>query len=231
MIIGFCGVAGSGKGTLSDMFVEHFNFKKMSFADPLKDATSVLFGWDRKLLEGDTRESREFRENVDEFWTSKLPFTVRPRKILQMMGDEVGRQIFSSEFWIHCLEKRLDNEKGNITIADVRYPNEIDFIKRKNGIVVRVIGRTIPTWYDEAYRDNTSSNFHPDRERGEMAKKYPDVHYSEWAHVGHSFHVEVLNDGTIHDLKNKADRLLQFVNGYVTVKEHLDMLDRIKNFK
>lgn len=228
MIIGFCGIAGSGKGTLSDMFVEHFEFTKMSFADPLKDATAIMFGWDRKLLEGDTKESREFREEIDEFWTNKLPFPVRPRKILQMMGDEVGRQIFSSNFWVDCLERKLKDNTSNIVVADVRYPNEISMIKRKGGVVVRVIGKDIPRWYDEAYRDNTTSNFNPDRKNGEMARKYSDVHYSEWAHVGCSFDVEVLNDGTLFDLKNKADRLLQFAKGYVTVKEYLNKLDSMK---
>ena len=40
MIIGICGLIGSGKGTVADIPVEH-NFKKVSFADKLKDGVST----------------------------------------------------------------------------------------------------------------------------------------------------------------------------------------------
>jgi hypothetical protein len=46
----------------------------MSFACSLKDTASVMFGWDRDLLEGDTVESRKFREQKDEFWSDKFGY-------------------------------------------------------------------------------------------------------------------------------------------------------------
>ena len=45
MIIGICGLIGSGKGTVADVLVEEHKFEKISFADKLKDAVSVLFDW------------------------------------------------------------------------------------------------------------------------------------------------------------------------------------------
>ena len=68
MIIGICGLIGSGKGTVSDYLVEEYNFEKISFADKLKDAVSELFGWNRQMLEGDTPGSRQWREEVDTFF-------------------------------------------------------------------------------------------------------------------------------------------------------------------
>ena len=68
MIVGICGLIGSGKGTVADILVEQ-GFTKVSFADKLKDGVSTIFGWDRSLLEGDTDESRDWREQADEFWT------------------------------------------------------------------------------------------------------------------------------------------------------------------
>ena len=43
MIIGLCGFAGSGKGTLADILVENHGFRKISFATKLKDTASVIF--------------------------------------------------------------------------------------------------------------------------------------------------------------------------------------------
>ena len=54
MIIGICGLIGSGKGTVADVLVDQ-GFTKVSFADKLKDGVSTIFGWDRAMLEGDTR--------------------------------------------------------------------------------------------------------------------------------------------------------------------------------
>ena len=86
MIIGICGLIGSGKGSVADILVENHNFKKLSFADKLKDGVSAVFGWDRDMLEGDTDRSRIWREKADEFWTSETGDTVSPRLVLQLFG-------------------------------------------------------------------------------------------------------------------------------------------------
>ena len=78
MIVGICGLIGSGKGTVADILVEQ-GFTKVSFADKLKDGVATIFGWDRAMLEGDTNESREWREQVDEFWTKETGRTITPR--------------------------------------------------------------------------------------------------------------------------------------------------------
>ena len=70
MIIGICGLIGSGKGTVADVLVEQHNFTKISFADKLKDGVATVFGWDRAMLEGDTDESREWREQADKSLTN-----------------------------------------------------------------------------------------------------------------------------------------------------------------
>ena len=71
MIIGICGLIGSGKDTIADYLVEKHNFTKMSFADKLKDAVSQMFEWDRELLDGKTAASRKWREEPDAYWRSR----------------------------------------------------------------------------------------------------------------------------------------------------------------
>ena len=44
MIIGICGLIGSGKGTVADILVNTHKFTKISFADKLKDGVASVFG-------------------------------------------------------------------------------------------------------------------------------------------------------------------------------------------
>ena len=78
-LIGFSGLASAGKDTAADYLVKKMkNCHKISFANAVKDVASILFSWDRKLLQGDTPESRKFRETKDEFWSNclKKDFTI-----------------------------------------------------------------------------------------------------------------------------------------------------------
>ena len=52
MIIGMCGLIGTGKDTVADILVNNYNFIKVSFADKLKDGVATVFSWDREMLEG-----------------------------------------------------------------------------------------------------------------------------------------------------------------------------------
>ena len=70
-IIGLVGFADSGKGTASRILIEQ-GWQPIAFADALKDALTAVFGWSRHLLEGDTVESRKWRETVDPWWAAKL---------------------------------------------------------------------------------------------------------------------------------------------------------------
>lgn len=73
-IIGVVGFIGSGKNTVGNFLIDSLGYKQDSFAGPLKDCVSVVFGWDRQMLEGDTKESRAWRDSPDEWWekTSRL---------------------------------------------------------------------------------------------------------------------------------------------------------------
>ena len=128
MIVGVCGLISSGKGTVADILVNEHGFKKLSFADSLKDAVAAVFNWPRYLLEGDTEASREWRERVDPWWAERLGIpNLTPRLILQQWGTEVCRDSFHNDIWIHSLAAKLGD--GNYVIPDTRFPNEIEMIQ------------------------------------------------------------------------------------------------------
>ena len=70
-LIGICGLIGHGKDTAAGFLIEE-GFERVSFAGVLKDAVANIFSWDRTLLEGNTSESRVWREKVDTWWSNRL---------------------------------------------------------------------------------------------------------------------------------------------------------------
>jgi hypothetical protein len=211
LIIGVVGFAGSGKGTVSDLLVANYGYKKMAFADPVKDATAVIFGWDRSLLEGDTDESRAFRETPDKFWSERFGFAVTPRWALQKMGTEGGRDTFHDSLWVTALERRIDCD--NIVVSDVRFPNEIKKIKSLGGYVVRVIRGDEPEWYDTAYKQNTLVD-----QKNLMTEKYPNIHISEWAWIGSSMDFVLYNNGSKSELEANVSYMLKVFRGPTVIQ-------------
>ena len=203
MIIGICGFIGSGKDTVADYLVNFHEFRRESFASTLKDAVASVFGWDRTLLEGRTKEAREWREQVDPWWAAKLDMpTLTPRWVLQYWGTEVCRKAFHDDIWIASLENKLRNSRDNIVISDCRFPNEIESLKRAGGNIIWVQRGTLPDWYSDAVSANQGNNV------GLNAMKMRKIHASEWDWLGSDFDVVVDNNGSIDDLYRQSASLV-----------------------
>lgn len=206
-IIGICGFIGSGKDTVADYLVNFHGFKRESFANSLKDAVSLVFGWDRELLEGRTKQSREWREQRDEWWSARLKMDITPRWVLQYWGTEVVRKGFHTDTWVASLENRLHQAQNDIVITDCRFPNEIKAIKASGGNVIRIKRGPEPDWYEAALNYNAGK-----RKIGwalgkeELHQK--GVHPSEYSWVGSDFDVVLENDSTLDDLFEQVEDFL-----------------------
>lgn len=199
-IIGVCGLIGGGKGTVADILVNNYGFHKYSFADSLKDMVATVFGWQRHLLEGDTKESREWRERVDEWWAARLAIpNLTPRWVLQYWGTDVCRVNFHQDIWIASVENKLSRAKNssakynNIVIPDTRFPNEINMIRKLGGEVWGVRRGEDPDWMIKLIQYGEQPN---------------DIHPSEWSWVRENLDQLINNDGTIAELEEKVKSLL-----------------------
>jgi len=196
MIIGICGFIGSGKDTIADYLVNFHEFRRESFASTLKDAVSAVFGWDRTLLEGRTKEAREWREQVDPWWAERLDMpTLTPRWVLQYWGTEVCRKAFHDDIWIASLENKLRNSKDHVVISDCRFPNEIHSIRNAGGKIIWVRRGELPEWYKFA---EAANNLGSNMAYNEL--KRLKIHASETAWVGTKFDHIIDNNGSIDDL-------------------------------
>ena len=200
MIIGICGLIGCGKGTVGDILVEEYGFTKLSFADKLKDGVATVFNWDRAMLEGDTVESREWRETQDDFWSRETGRTITPRLVLQEFGTDCMRHGFDDSIWVSLVKQELVKyPKKNFVIPDVRFPNEANMIKSIHGEVWRVRRGQDPVWM-RMYQD--------------IGVEPKDVHESEWRWANVDFNNIIYNDLGVDELKSQ-------VKGLLVSNEHL----------
>jgi len=209
MIIGVCGLIGAGKDTIADYLVNIHQFRRESFANTLKDAVSSVFGWDRDLLEGRTKHSRAWREQVDPWWAARLGMPdLTPRWVLQYWGTEVVRRGFHDDTWIASLENKLRKTTDDVVISDCRFPNEIVAIKRAGGIVIRVHRGPDPDWYTFAETVNRG----PERNiEWSWAKTQLDnfqIHASETAWIGTNFDAIIDNNASMDHLYAQVNDLV-----------------------
>jgi len=153
-----------------------------------------------------------------------------PRKLLQLLGTECGRNIIHPNIWINALfgdyTKHQRYERGTETvgltdgetvvdykipnieydypswiITDVRFPDEVKAIEDRGGVVIRVNRLQEDKLAIELYAKN-----HPIG--GKMLETYNKFnHPSETALDSHPFEIVVENNGTIQELVEKIRNL------------------------
>ena len=182
MIISLSGWATSGKDTVADILVENRGFVKYAWADTLRLAAEAL-----DPIVG-VNEDGSWIRYTDALTTygyneAKALFP-EFRQVLQRIGTEVGRDLIGDNVWIDATIRRINRDRlltSRIIITDTRFPNEAEAVKSlsDDNLVVRV----------------TRVHVGPQSD-----------HPSEMALNEYEFDHEILNSGTIDDLKSKVLR-------------------------
>ena len=191
MLIGVVGLIGSGKDTVAQRLADKHGYRKDSFAKSLKDAVATMFNWDREMLEGSTKKSREWRERPDAFWSRRFGKDVTPRWVLQYFGTEVMRGHMYDAIWVDSCLGRY-NGKPTV-ISDTRFPNEVDQIRAHGGVIIRVKKGADPEWFTNYVEGNVTP---------------VNVHSSEYVWARSEVDHVIENNGTIEDLYSKIDYLI-----------------------
>lgn len=126
-LIGITGRARSGKDTVANFIIAAIGGYRYSFADPIR-AMLVPLGVDMS----------------DPYWQARkeepIPaLGVSPRRMMQTLGTEWGRQLINPDLWLIMAHQRLLQSGPGMIISDVRFDNEAAWIRKHGGRIIHVI--------------------------------------------------------------------------------------------
>lgn len=174
MIIGLSGYAQVGKDTVARILVEDYGYSRIAFADIIRVACYRL----NPIV---TMDGMRLAHIVDlEGWeiAKTLP---EIRRLLQVMGSEVGRELIDPQIWVELTLHNTD-KNDKVVISDVRFKNEAEEIKWRHGQVWRI------TRIDK--------------------DKPVNLHRSETDMDNWNFDHYIANNGSVDDLKEEVARVL-----------------------
>ncbi len=129
MFIGVSGKMGTGK----DYFVE--NYIKKFIENELKEKCLIISFADMIKVNLMVHHDIQLNELYG-YKSSNI------RNLLQLEGTEKGRNVHGEDIWIRYVKawSLLFMSRGikYIIIPDVRFKNELEFIKKNNGIIFRI---------------------------------------------------------------------------------------------
>lgn len=131
ILIGLSGKKGVGKDFISKTVIaphfvrQGFRVTTMAFADALK-----VF-----LVAGGKAQS------IDALFSDQK--SVETRQLLQTVGTDMIRKSHGQDWWIRQLEawiqvRQIRDPVNVVIIPDVRFQNEVEWIERNGGLVIRV---------------------------------------------------------------------------------------------
>ena len=220
-IIGIAGRMGSGKNTVG-YIIEKLcltnngpKFEQKSFAGKLKQMASLLTGIPVKDF-----EDQEFKKSylgaewgtiesnplnsIPVFENIEFNHLMSVREFLQKLGTEAMRDGLHTNVWVNALfadykagDPEYDAFYPNWIITDMRFPNEMEAVKERKGITIRVV-RDNPS-VETLTKEDVIRTFNILRHT---------EHPSETALDDAKFNYEIINNGSIEDLIAKVRQIL-----------------------
>lgn len=176
--IGLHGFAGAGKDAVAKILA-NYGYTRVAFADKLREALYVL---NPIVLFGNDGQDLRVKDIVDTIgWEEAKRAYPEVRRMLQVIGTEVGREMIDRNVWVDAAFKGLDKSQRYV-FTDLRFENEHQAIDSRLGLLIKI---ERPGF--EAVNDHKSE------------KPLPDA----W------FDARINNDGTLEDLHTKVRDILR----------------------
>jgi hypothetical protein len=187
-LLSVSGKKRSGKNTVATLVNKILSkskngvYEEKAFAYLVKKFASELTGEPLDSWETDADKSKELGPEWDTFNDHGLKIPMTKRHFLKLLGSDACNQHLHKNVWVNGLFKDWDENKMWI-VTDVRFPQEVEAIKKRGGIVIRV-------------------------SRPESDKS-GDTHISEVALDNfNGFDFNIVNNGTLDELEEKVRAVL-----------------------
>ncbi|HEY9720479.1 MAG TPA: hypothetical protein V6D47_00585 [Oscillatoriaceae cyanobacterium] len=158
--IGLAGAMGAGKTTIANLLVEHHRYHRLSFADPIRYLTRLLVGreidkkFDRSTMQrvGRSARSPEWagidtpleparRERVEALARFIFPEATPERTLAlhdALYGEGYSYGWGQESYWIRRWRREYLRAPHPVTVDDVRFPVEGEYLKQHGFFVVRL---------------------------------------------------------------------------------------------
>lgn len=175
-MIGISGALNHGKDTLHELINEHsvdIPRYRIAFGDAPKRMLLAVF----PMWTDDHFNDRTLKERVCPY------YGVSPRKAMTTFATDWMRNMLSVRRWINEADVAIHAaglHYSEVTITDVRFDNEAEWVLSNGGVVVRLVDPRKPINTDEESEKGISE---------------------------HLITISIVNDGTLQDLVDKVKEL------------------------
>lgn len=166
-VIAFCGYAGSGKDEAAKALPL---FTRVAFADAVREAALAL----DPIVKSYDEVTYHLTDLVRLKGWGEAKQEPEVRRLLQRMGTEAGRDIHGQGCWVRIAARKIA-AAGDVVITDMRFPNEVEFVRQLGGKIIRIVRPGV----------------------GPV-----NGHCSESFQI--EAHIEIVNDGTVDELHEKV---------------------------
>lgn len=130
-VVGITGAKRAGKDTVADYLRDVYGFRRLAFAEPIKDALAAAFGVDVAIFHDQSVKEKPLG--------CLLGHT--PRRLMQTLGTGWGREMISDSLWRNLLYQKASEALSggsSVVVSDVRYDNEAQTVKDLGGHIIEV---------------------------------------------------------------------------------------------
>ena len=162
-----------GKTTAARFLMDNLGYTKIAFADPLKFMIERLLhsaGYTYIEIQWFLNEGKE--QDIDVIGASY-------RKLARTLGTDWGRKLIHPDIWVRVAEQKIIHTEAPVCIDDLRFPNELELLRRYDFALVKVV------------RDVSRSD--ADTDKSDVSLR----DFDGWDHV-------IENNGTLEELCSKA---------------------------
>lgn len=137
-VVGINGYAQAGKDTAATVFINEFGYKRLAFADLIRN---FLYEQNARVLTT-TGMAIPLQEYIRQNGWEKAKQNPHVRKLMQDTGQGL-KKVFGQEVFNTAVADQMSYDKGPYVITDVRFPHEVKFIDKEEGICIRIVNPKI----------------------------------------------------------------------------------------